>query len=234
MFRKRANRIRGVAGSMDGATILVADATVGAGPGIVRVLAEAGAKVIAASGDSPRLDVQIHKLGDTPTPVEAIGEDPSATPDDFIAGLPNPLTALVANPELEDPESVSRHIALAEVVATSMRDHGHTGSIVLMSGIERTGPAGPMAARIQVETENRAADLAPNGIRVNAVAAGPVGANRRDSPVSNRATPLGHVTVHPVEVGKAVWFLLNEGLSAGMTGTTLKIDRGASLLRPHW
>ena len=82
--------------------------------------------------------------------------------------------------------------------------------------------------------ENLAAEYAPNGIRVNAVAPGPVGANRRDNPLSSRATPLGHVTVHPVEVGKAVWFLVNDELSAAMTGTTLKIDRGASLLRPEW
>ena len=233
MFRKRANRIRGVAGSLEGATILVSDATVGAGPGIVRVLAEAGARVIAAAAESPSLDVQVHKLGDTPIPITTIGEDLSATGDP-IAALPALLTGLVANPELGDSDSVSRHIALAEIVARDMRDRGQTGGIVFMSGIERRGPAGPMAARIQVETENMAADMAPNGIRVNAVAAGPIGANRRDNPLSSRLTPLGHVTLHPVEVGKAVWFLLNERLSAGMTGTTLKIDRGASLLRPDW
>ena len=43
LFRKGPDQIRGVAGSLDGRHIVVADGTAGPGPGIVRVVADAGA-----------------------------------------------------------------------------------------------------------------------------------------------------------------------------------------------
>jgi NAD(P)-dependent dehydrogenase (short-subunit alcohol dehydrogenase family) len=225
MFRKKVNRIRGVSGSLEGSTILVADAAIGAGPGIVQVVAAAGASVRAAARDAAMLDVQLARLDSTPHPVTAGTID---------TDLSDQMDALVINPDLGDPDTISPLLALASAAATGMKDRGHDGSIVFVTGIARTGPAGPAAAMLQAEMQSLAAACAANGIRVNAVAPGPVGANRRGSPLPSRATLLGQTTVHPVEVGKAVWFLLNAQLSSGITGTTLIIDRGASLLRPDW
>ncbi len=237
MFRKRADRIRGISGSLDSSTALVVDAVTGAGPGVVRVLAEAGAAVLAGATDPAMLDVQLSRLNTMPIPVTPLAGGPATdeSVDQLLSELPEKVDMLVVNPALDEGVTPLQPIlTLARLVAAKMQDRGSTGSIVFVSSVERAGLAGSAAAFLRSEMEQMAVDFAPNGIRVNAVAAGPVGAGRRSNVLSSRATPLGHVTLHPVEVGKSVWFLLNENLSGGMTGTTLRIDRGASLLRPDW
>jgi hypothetical protein len=229
MFRKRADRIKGVAGSFEGRAVLIADAVAGPGPGVLNVIARAGATVTAAATDTALLDVAIARIDNPPHPidtvlVERLSASPSMRIDDLVV---NP-------PRDDDLESCLPWIDLASTVATGMQDRGHAGSIVFVIPIERAGPAGPVAAFLRSEMENLAARVAPNAIRVNAVACGPVGSTRHGQPHGNRATPLGHVTVHPVDVGKAVWFLLNGDLSAAVTGTTLRVDRGATLVRPDW
>jgi NAD(P)-dependent dehydrogenase (short-subunit alcohol dehydrogenase family) len=114
-----------------------------------------------------------------------------------------------------------------------MRDGGIEGSVVLMMGIPTSGDR-TTHAFLEAETTSMAAEYAPNAIRVNAVAVGHVEVGRRGHSVSSGASLLGHKAVHPIEVGKAVWFLLNPNLSSGLTGATLKIDRGASLTLPDW
>ncbi|MCP3995029.1 MAG: SDR family oxidoreductase [bacterium] len=234
MFRKRVDRIRGIAGSLDGVTTLIIDAATQPGPGILKVVAEAGSTVFAASGNPAMLDVEVGRLGGTPVAVSTV----AGTVDDFSsqqAPLPDEFDSLVLNPPITgDVAEVQPFLALASRVADNMRDRGRIGSIVFVSTIERPGPEGSVAGFLQAEMANLAGEFAPNGIRANAVAMGPIGANRRGNPLSSRATPLGHTTVHPVEVGKAVWFLINEQLSAGITGSTVTVDRGASLLRPDW
>ena len=232
MFRKRADKIRGIAGSLDGNVTLVIDAATQPSPGILKVMAEAGATVFAASDNSAMLDVEVGKLGSTPIPVSAV----AATISDLAATtgpLPEGLDAVVLNPSLADDLSgVQPLLSIARRVTADLRDRGRIGSVVFVSGIDRVGSEGSVAGFVQAEMANLAREYAPNGIRLNCVAMGPVGANRRGSPLSSRVTPLGHSTVHPVEVGKAVWFLVNENLSAGITGSTITVDRGASLLRP--
>jgi NAD(P)-dependent dehydrogenase (short-subunit alcohol dehydrogenase family) len=234
MFRKRADKIRGIAGSLDGNITLVIDAAVQPGPGILKVVAEAGATVFAASDNSAMLDVEVSRLGSTPVQVRAV----TATISDLAmenGTLPEELDSVVLNPPLSDDVSDAQPLlSIARRVAGTLRDRGRIGSVVFVSGIDRVGSEGSVAGFIQAEMANLAREFAPNGIRLNSVAMGPVGANRRGSPLSSRVTPLGHCTVHPVEVGKAVWFLINEHLSAGMTGTSITVDRGASLLRPDW
>ena len=231
MFRKRVDKIRGVAGSLDGTVALIVDAAASAGPGILKVLTEAGAAAHVAAEDSAMLDVEVGRLAAPPVPITTIAGAPTLVLD----SLANPPDAVVINPPISDGIGpVQPFIALARRTAILMRDQGKTGSIVIISGIGRSGTAGSIAEFLRHETEDLAAEFAPNGIRANAVAPGPLGSNRRGQPLSSRVTPLGHSTVHPVEVGKAVWFLVNEELSAGITGSTMRVDRGASLLRPDW
>ncbi len=228
MFRKKAGRIRGVAGSLEGVVVGVNDAAIGAGPGIVRVAAAAGARVFAADGDGAALDVQLAKVDHSPVPVTAVAAlTPELVENQQISGL-------VVNPTGNDHDSARGSIELARQSAHRLRDAGRTGSIIAVTVVKRTGTEAARAAWIETSMQTLAAEFAPNGIRINTVAVGPVGSSRRDNPVAAAETPLGHVRVHPVEVGKAVWFLLNEDLSAAVTGSTMCVDRGVSLLRPEW
>jgi NAD(P)-dependent dehydrogenase (short-subunit alcohol dehydrogenase family) len=228
MLRKRPDRIKGISGSLDTHRILVVDAVAGAGAGIVRVLALAGAEVLAASSDTALLDVSVAKIVSPPRPIQPVGK-----PADVATSFPPRVDALVVNPS-ETDRIDAVWLDIAATGARLMRDRGHTGSIVFVAPIARSGTDGAVSAYLVSAMQNLAAELAPNAIRVNAVGCGPVGSTRRGQVQSSRATPLGHVTVHPVDVGKAVWYLLNPELSAAVTGTVLTVDRGASLLRPDW
>lgn len=230
MFRKRAVRIRGVAGSLEGRSVLIADAVAGPGPGLVKVIAEAGANVMASARDRAMLDVIVAKVDAPPHPISVV-----SIPEELETGPPLAVDDLVINPPHDgDMESSLAWIELGATIAAGWQDRGHTGGIVFIIPIERAGPSGSLAAYLRSEMENLAAHLAPNAIRVNAIACGPIGSTRRGQPQSNRATPLGHVTIHPVDVGKAAWFLLNGELSSALTGATIRVDRGAALLRPDW
>jgi hypothetical protein len=195
---------------------------------VLRVLAAAGATVLAAATDEAMLDVTIARIDNPPHPIQAVPlkqlEEHWATIDAVFINPPDVETAATVDPWL----------AIARDAVAAMRNRGHAGSVVFISGIERSGTTGSLAAYMRSELEDMAASVAPNAIRVNAVACGPIGSTRRGQPQSHRATPLGHVTVHPVEVGKAAWFLLNDEISGAVTGATLRVDRGASLNRPDW
>jgi enoyl-[acyl-carrier-protein] reductase (NADH) len=248
LFRRRPDRIRGIAGSLEGRTVLVADGCAGAAAGVVRVAAEAGAQTIMAAADHVAVDLQLRKLANTPG--EVIGVATNSASGDRWDGLisagerfpdavvVNPATVTLKDrPAEEDaPAELGPHgaVELARFAAAGMRDRGLTGAIVYLIEIERFDPAAAASAYLQATMKQLAAEVASNGIRVNAIATGDVAVNRRDHVVSSRTAPLGHVSLHPVEIGKAAWFLINDDLSGGITGTVLKVDRGASLIRPEW
>lgn len=245
MFRKRHDRIRGISGSLEGRTVLVADGSVGGGPGVVRVAAAAGAATMLVAPDNVSVDLQLRGLANTAG--EVTGVISSAADQDAQAGLlaqgADLPAGIVVNPthfSLKTDNAGSAGItpqsalALARLAAAAMRDRGRTGSIVFLVEIDREGPDASASAYLRSEMRRLAAEVASNGIRVNAVATGQIEVNRKGNVVSSRIAPLGHSSLHPVEIGKAAWFLINEDLSAGVTGTTLVVDRGASLPLPSW
>jgi NAD(P)-dependent dehydrogenase (short-subunit alcohol dehydrogenase family) len=249
LFRKRPDKIRGIAGSLDGKTVLVVDGTAGGGPGVVRVAAEAGAATLFAGPDNVAIDLQLRPLANTPGAVigvvSAADTDLDRTrllatserfPDTVVVNATSltlecsPQGGTTDRSEI-DPQS---SVALARMATAGMQDRGLAGAIVFLTQIEHSGPSPAATSYLHSEMEQLARQVAANGIRVNAVAAGHIAVNRRGNVVSSRAAPLGHSSLHPVEIGKAAWFLMNDDLSAGITGTVLRIDRGASLLRPEW
>lgn len=241
IFKKRADRIRGIAGSLDGDGVLVADGTSGAGPGIARVFAEAGAHVIIASTDSPAIDIQLRRLNASPVEPSGIvnGVATDTERHHLVDSLGQGVNTFILNPavhSLDKTEAIAPRavVALARIVANRMQNEGRPGNIVFITGIQSSKPEASAFAYLRSEMEQLARAMAPNSIRINAIAPGQIGINRRGNPISSRISPLGHVALHPVEIGKAAWFLANDDLSSGITGTTLKIDRGASLLRPEW
>jgi NAD(P)-dependent dehydrogenase (short-subunit alcohol dehydrogenase family) len=196
-----------------------------------------------ATTDRVGLDLLLHNLASTAGEVSGIAT-PLATADEqqaLLDQIASPPDTVVINPSTSDFDLATEShlnpqnaVAIAKTVVEGMRNRGVEGTVVFITGIKNAGSKTTAFAFLEAEMERLARDCAPNAIRVNAVAPGHVEMSRKGRGVSSRVAPLGHVSVHPIEVGKAVWFLINDDLSPGITGVTLKTDRGASLLQPEW
>jgi NAD(P)-dependent dehydrogenase (short-subunit alcohol dehydrogenase family) len=248
LFSNKNERIRGVAGSMQDDRILVAGGASGTGPGIVQVLAAAGAEVVFTDPDHVAVDLLARKVETTIRPVTGMADGEWST--DGLPGLlraaGEPLDAVVINPSRIESEREPRDrarisgppLALADLAIRRMLDTGRRGRIVFVTSVAADvlghDVLAPGWAALQQGMRQLARDYARNGIRVNAVAPGTVAVGRRGRTGTDRNAPLGHVTIHPHDVGKCVWFLLNDDLSSAITGTTLRVDRGMSLLAPEW
>lgn len=109
------------------------------------------------------------------------------------------------------------------------------GAIVNIASLaaSRVSPVGGAAysaakAGLVALTRQAAHELAPHGIRVNAVCPGPTRTALTVKSVRHdRDFPLGR-WVEAEDVARAVWFLLSED-SSMTTGTTLDVDGGSSL-----
>ena len=246
VFRKRPDRIRGIAGSLEGKSVLLIDSVTGAGPGIAQVVSQSGAAVTLATADHVGLDLQLRALGNAAGGISGVAM-PLATAEEHRALLDRIETAfdtVVINPSPANLDVTTERrgshleprnaVAIARAAVERMRNRGTEGSVVFITGIKSARSDASAHAFLEAEMERLARDCAPNAIRVNAVAPGHVEISRKGRGVASRGAPLGRVSVHPIEVGKAVWFLINDDLSPGITGTTLKTDRGASLLQPEW
>jgi 3-oxoacyl-[acyl-carrier protein] reductase len=131
--------------------------------------------------------------------------------------------------------------AFVTVKATLSTIRAQRGSIVLMSSVmARTGGnrlSGPAYASAKAGiiglTRHLARDLAADGVRVNAVAPGPV-----DTPMVHRldkqalqnlldTVPL-HRVAHPNEIASAIAYLLSAD-AASVTGVVLDINGGMAM-----
>jgi NAD(P)-dependent dehydrogenase (short-subunit alcohol dehydrogenase family) len=132
---------------------------------------------------------------------------------------------------------------MSQAVASELKAQGRPGSIVSLSSISGMNSApfhiayGAAKAAVVAVTRTMAVELAPDGIRVNAVAPGVT-----ESPASTayvdedpqrdrRAIPMGR-RARPDEQAGAILFLLSE-LSSYITGQTLLVDGGLNLRWNH-
>jgi len=190
--------------------------------------------------------------------LNAIGADhrldvtDAAAVEAWISGL-GPLTGAVTSagisartPTLETDPALFRRILDVNVMGSFLvaqaaaRRMAPGGSIVLIASVFGLGgPADRVAyATSKAAVVNMAAamavDLAPRGIRVNAICPGPVetplAAQLHDAPT--RAAWVARIPqrryAQPEEIAQMALFLLNSSLSGHVTGQAIAVDGGYS------
>ena len=185
--------------------------------------AEIDSAFAALRGHWDGFDILVHSVAFAPREMLAGGYLDSVTREGFLVA--------------HDISSYSL-AALAKAARPMMV--GRAGAIVTMSylGAVRSIPSynvmGVAKASLEANVRFLAADLGPQGIRVNAISAGPI-KTLAAAGVSGFRRTLGHVASYtPLrrnvtidEVGNAAAFLCSD-LASGITGEVLYVDAGYS------
>lgn len=239
----------------------------GIGTTVTRMAAEAGATVVAVSRSQDNLDTHVAPLADKGLNVVTVAADAStdegvATVLDAARDAEGTLYGLVnvaggAAPSTWMPATrVSRDhwrelftanletmFFMSQAVAAEIRTQGNPGSIVSVSSISGMNTApyhvayGTAKAAIVAATRTMAAELAAEGIRVNAVAPGVTETAASatyvdaDPERDQRAIAMGRRGT-PEEQAGAILFLLSD-LSSYITGQTILVDGGLNLRWTH-
>ena len=239
----------------------------GIGTTVTALVAGAGATVIAVSRSEDKLDQHIRPLIDQGLPVVPLAADASTDEgveaaldaagraDGELYGLVNvaggaaPATWMpstrVSRADWRDlfTQNLETMFFMSQAVAGELRATGRPGSIVSISSISGMNTApfhiayGTAKAAVVAATRTMAAELAPLGIRVNAVAPGVTetpasGTYVDDDPDRDRrAIAMGRRGT-PAEQAGAILFLLSD-LSSYITGQTLLVDGGLNLRWTH-
>lgn len=239
----------------------------GIGTTVTRMAAEAGATVVAVSRSQDNLDTHVAPLADKGLKVVTVAADASTDDgiatvleaarqaDGALYGLVN--VAGGAAPSTWMPATrVSRAdwrelftanletmFFMSQAVAAEIRSQGKPGSIVSVSSISGMNTApyhvayGTAKAAIVAATRTMAAELAADGIRVNAVAPGVTETAASatyvdaDPDRDQRAIAMGRRGT-PEEQAGAILFLLSD-LSSYITGQTILVDGGLNLRWTH-
>jgi NAD(P)-dependent dehydrogenase (short-subunit alcohol dehydrogenase family) len=239
----------------------------GIGTTVTRMAAEAGATVIAVSRSKENLDEHVAPLAQdglsvVPVAADASTDDGIGAVIDRARRTEGKLYGLVniaggADPSTWMPSTrVSRGnwrelfaanletaFFMSQAVAAQLRVHRLPGSIVSISSISGMNTApfhiayGTAKAAIVAMTRTMAVELAPDSIRVNAIAPGvtETAASRTytddDPDRDRRAIAMGR-RGRPEEQAGAILFLLSD-LSSYVTGQTLLVDGGLNLRWSH-
>jgi NAD(P)-dependent dehydrogenase (short-subunit alcohol dehydrogenase family) len=239
----------------------------GIGTTVTRLAAEAGATVVAVSRSKENLDEHVTPLAQrglsvVPVAADASTDDGIATVIDQVQHTDGTLYGLVnvaggADPSTWMPSTrvtrddwrdlFTRNLETAffmsQAVAREIRRQGNPGSIVSISSISGINTApfhiayGTAKAAVAAMTRTMAVELAPDNIRVNAVAPGvtETAASRtytdEDPERDRQAIAMGR-RGRPEEQAGAILFLLSD-LSSYITGQTLLVDGGLNLRWSH-
>ena len=239
----------------------------GIGTTVTGMVARAGANVIAVSRSADNLDEHIgplvaESLAVVPVAADASTDEGIAAVLAAVRDAPGRLYGLVnvaggAAPSTWMPATrVSRAdwrevftanletmFFMSQAVAAEIRSGGGPGSIVSLSSISGMNTApfhvayGTAKAAIVAATRTMALELAPDGIRVNAIAPGvtETAASRAytdTDPERDRAAIAMGRRGRPEEQAGAILFLLSD-LSSYITGQTLLVDGGLDLKWSH-
>jgi NAD(P)-dependent dehydrogenase (short-subunit alcohol dehydrogenase family) len=236
-----------------GRTALVTGSTGGLGVAIVHALAAEGASVIVTGRNTGRGDVvvaDIRASGGTATFVAAdlgAGEAEvrrlaeTAGPVDILvnnAGIwstPEPTANISEATLLESYQAnVIGPFLLTGALAPAMAQRGYgavvnIGSITGLIGGDKSALYNSTKAAVHSLTKSWAAEYGPFGVRVNAVAPGPIATERAVEAADHVAPVLARIPSRrmstPEEVAAAVVFLAGDD-AANIHGAVLSVDGG--------
>lgn len=246
-------------GDLTGKRALVSGASRGVGLGIAREFAAAGAEVVATARNARALeDLQRQIEADGGKAVIVPGDLSTREGARDIARRSGEIDVLVNNAalvtgaqhsllveddagwDLEFAVNLTAPVTLIQALAPGMVRRG-CGVVINISSIavQRPNPmhAAYAASKAALETMTRAAaiDLAPKGVRLNAVALGMTATEAWDDllpkgftleELGRRVAPIGRATA--VEEVAALCLYLASDAAAAITGTVLTIDGGAT------
>ncbi len=236
-----------------GKTAVVTGAARGIGLGVAQLLDELGARVLAIDRDADALDSAFGTGQVTPVaadlrnaPIELADELATRGPVDLLVnnvGIDTPAGFL----ELEEDEfdlvfetNLRGPWFLTRELARRMVADGRRGSIVFISSlhdtfIRRYPHYSSSKAAVAMLVKEAAQELAPHGVRVNAISPGvitsghvPADTTPSEQEISRRLVPLGRKGT-PIEVARMVAVLLNDDWSGYVTGVNVRVDGGLSL-----
>jgi NAD(P)-dependent dehydrogenase (short-subunit alcohol dehydrogenase family) len=243
---------------LSGRTALVTGSTGGLGVAIAKALAASGAMVVVTGRDKARGDAVVADIRAAGGESGFVAGDLGAGGDDVrriasaateAAGghldilVNNAATLLMPTPTADLPERALREVfdvnvfapfLLTGVVAPQMAHAGkgaivNIGSIAGLRGASGSAVYSATKAVIHSLTKSWADEYGPAGVRVNAVAPGPIATERQDEfadhlePVLARI-PSGRMST-PDEVAAAVVFLAGDE-AANIHGAILSVDGG--------
>jgi NAD(P)-dependent dehydrogenase (short-subunit alcohol dehydrogenase family) len=239
----------------------------GIGTTVTRLAAQAGATVVAVSRSKENLDEHVTPLAQqglsvVPVTADASTDDGIAAVIDQVSRSDGKLYGLVnvaggAEPATWMPstrvtrddwrtlftQNLETAFFMSQAVGRELRRLGLKGSIVSISSISGMNTApfhiayGTAKAAVAAMTRTMAVELAPDNIRVNAVAPGvtETAASRtytdEDPDRDRQAIAMGR-RGRPEEQAGAILFLLSD-LSSYITGQTLLVDGGLNLRWSH-
>lgn len=239
----------------------------GIGTTVTSMAAGAGATVIAVSRSKENLDEHVAPLAQDglsviPVAADASTDEGIAAVIDQVRSAAGDLYGLVnvaggAEPATWMPSTRVRRsdwrelfvanlettFFMSQAVAAELKKNGRPGSIVSISSISGMNTApfhiayGTAKAAVTAMTRTMAVELAPDNIRVNAIAPGvtETAASRtyvdEDPDRDRRAIAMGR-RGRPEEQAGVILFLLSD-LSSYITGQTLLVDGGLSLRWSH-
>jgi NAD(P)-dependent dehydrogenase (short-subunit alcohol dehydrogenase family) len=233
--------------NLEGQRALVTGATSGIGRAVALQLARDGAGVLVHGRDAARGAETVAEITAAGGKASFVAADLTDAADvHWLAREAGELDILVNNagialfaPTAEFDvyafdkmfaSNVRAPFLLVGALAPGMAARGH-GSIVSLSsmagGVGLVGGAAYGATKASLEAMTRAwaAEYSGSGVRINAVAAGPV-----YTPASGRTEALGETTpmhraAQPEEIAEVVAFLASRRASY-ITGTTIAVDGG--------